>query len=121
MINLTYEFKLIPTQEHVAAFEHYLEVCRQVWNYALKERKDWFSSRSCLVNACSIKSEYIIPGSAKRPTYHSQANALTKAKKQFPELGTVHSQVLQQTLSTLETAVLSMWRRGCGFPRFTRE
>lgn len=121
MINLTYEFKLIPTQEHVAAFEHYLEVCRQVWNYALKERKDWFSSRSCLVNACSIKSEYIIPGSAKRPTYHSQANALTKAKKQFPELGTVHSQVLQQTLRTLETAFLSMWERGFGFPRFKKE
>jgi putative transposase len=121
MINLTYEYKLIPTQEHIATFEHYLEVCRKVWNYALRERKDWFQSRSCLINACSIKSEYIIPAKAPRPNYHSQANALTKAKKQFPELGTVHSQVLQQTLRTLETAFLSMWEKGFGFPRFKKE
>ncbi|AFZ12932.1 transposase IS891/IS1136/IS1341 family [Crinalium epipsammum PCC 9333] len=121
MINLTYEYKLIPTQEHTATFEHYLEVCRKVWNYALRERKDWFNSRSCLVNACSIKGEYIIPANAQRPTYHSQANALTKAKKQLKELGTVHSQVLQQTLRTLETAFLSMWERGFGFPRFKKE
>jgi putative transposase len=121
MINLTYEFKLIPTQEQVVAFEHYLEVCRKVWNYALRERKDWFNSRSCPINACSIKSEYIIPANTPRPNYHSQANALTKAKKQFPELKIVHSQVLQQTLRTLETAFLSMWERGFGFPRFKKE
>jgi putative transposase len=121
MINLTYEFKLIPTQEHIATFEHYLKVCRKVWNYALKERKDWFQSRSCPINVCSIQSEYIIPANAPRPTYHSQSNSLTKAKKQFPELRTVHSQVLQQTLRTLETAFLSMWERGFGFPRFKKE
>lgn len=120
MLNLTYEYKLIPTSQQIADFEHYVEVCRRVWNYALRERKDWFASRSCPINACSVKAEYIISADAPRPTYTSQANALTKAKKQFPILSSVHSQVLQQTLRKLETAFLSMWERGFGFPRFKK-
>lgn len=120
MLNLTHEYKLIPTPNQIADFEHYLEVCRKAWNYALRERKDWFASRSCPVNTCSIKAEYIIPADAPRPTYTSQANALTKAKKQEPLLSSVHSQVLQQTLRKLETAFLSMWERGFGFPRFKK-
>lgn len=119
-ITLTYEFKLKPTQDQTATFEHYLEVCRKVWNFALRERKDWYASRKCDVNSCSLVSEYIIPADAKRPSYNLQANALTKAKKEYPELATVHSQVLQQTLRQLETAFVSMWERGFGFPRFKK-
>ena len=38
MLNLTYEFKLKPTEKQVAIFEDWLEQCRRVYNY------DWQSA-----------------------------------------------------------------------------
>jgi putative transposase len=118
MISLTYEYKVIPTPEQVQMIEHTLTVCRKVWNFALRERKDWLSSRKCQINACSTRGEYIIPVDAPYPNYYEQANALTKAKLEFPELKTVNAQVLQQVLRKLETAFVDMKRSRLGFPRF---
>ncbi|WP_293363662.1 MULTISPECIES: helix-turn-helix domain-containing protein, partial [unclassified Microcoleus] len=39
MLNMTYEYKLEPTSSQSQTFDHWLEVCRKVWNYALRERK----------------------------------------------------------------------------------
>lgn len=80
MFSLTYEFKLKPTREQVSTFETWIEQCRQVYNYALAERKAWYKSRSCQINACCVHSEYIIPGDVPRPTYASQCKSLTAAK-----------------------------------------
>ncbi len=118
MLNLTYEFKAIPTNEQVQTIEHTLTVCRKVWNFALRERKDWTNSRKCQINACSIVGEYIIPADAPYPNYYEQANSLTRAKAEFPELKTVNAQVLQQVIRKLETAFVDMKRKGMGFPRF---
>ena len=60
MFHLVYEFKLKPTAGQIAIFEDWLEQCRRVYNYALALRKHWFESRSCRINACSIRSEFII-------------------------------------------------------------
>ncbi|MCC3406600.1 MAG: transposase [Microcoleus sp. PH2017_10_PVI_O_A] len=120
MLNLTYEYKLKPTAKQLAIFENWLEQCRRVYNYALAERKDWFKSRSCQVNACSIRSEYIIPADTPRPTYASQCNALTAYRKTSETLQSVQSQVLQQTLKRLEKAFVSMWEQNHGFPRFKK-
>ncbi len=121
MITLTYEYKLAPTPSQIQTFDRWLEICRGVWNFALRERKDWAKSRKCNIDACSIVSEYIIPPLSKRPTYASQCQALTAAKKEFPHLKIVHSQMLQQVLRQLETAFVSMWERGFGFPRFKQK
>ena len=118
MLSLTYEYKAIPTPEQIQMIEHTLTVCRKVWNFALRERKDWINSRKCQINACSISGEYIIPADAPYPNYYEQANALSKAKLEFPELKTVNAQVLQQVLRKLETAFVDMKRKGAGFPRF---
>lgn len=120
MFSLTYEFKLKPTVEQVSTFENWLEQCRRVYNYALAERKAWYKSRSCQVNACSLHSEYIILADAPRPTYASQCKSLTAAKDTIPALKLVQSQVLQQTLKRLEQAFVSMWERNFGFPRFKK-
>lgn len=120
VFNLTYEFKLKPTQAQVTVFDQWLEQCRRVWNYALAERKDWYKSRSCPVNACSIRSEYIMPADAPRPTIASQCKSLTKARNEIPALGEVQSQVLQQVLRAVEAAFVSMWERNHGFPRFKK-
>jgi putative transposase len=120
VFSLTYEFKLKPTAEQTAVFADWLEQCRRVYNYALAERKDWFRSRSCQINACSLRSEYIIPADIKRPTYANQCKALTAYRKSSPALQRVQSQVLQQTLRRLEQAFVSMWEQSHGFPRFKK-
>lgn len=109
MFNLTYEFKLKPTQQQVVLFEEWLETHRRVYNYALAERKDWYKSRSCQVNACSLHSCYIIPADAPRPTFASQCKSLTAARKENEYLKRVNAQSLQQTLRRLEKAFVSMW------------
>jgi putative transposase len=118
MLTLTYEYKAMPTDEQIQLVEHTLTVCRKVWNFALRERKDWMNSRKCPVNACSLISEYITPADAPYPNYAQQCKSLTAAKDQFPELKTVNAQVLQQVLRKLETAFVDMKRKGMGFPRF---
>ena len=77
MLTLTYEYKLAPTHEQVQKIEHTINVCRKVWNFALRERKDWLNSRKCPVNACSITSEYIIRSDTPYPNYFEQAKSLT--------------------------------------------
>ena len=120
MFNLTYEFKLKPTAKQVALFQEWLETHRKVYNYALAERKDWYKSRSCQVNACSTHSCYIIPADAPRPTFASQCKALTAARKENDHLKRVNAQSLQQTLRRLEKAFVSMWEQNHGFPRFKK-
>ena len=120
MQTLTYEYKLEPTSEQSQAFEQWLEICRQVYNYALRERQDWVNSRKCQVNACSLKPEYIWPADAPRPTFYTQCKSLAAAKETSPDLKVPHTHVLQQVLRTLESAFVAMWERGHGFPRFKK-
>jgi putative transposase len=120
VLTLTYEYKIEPKTQQVIAIEHYLNVCRKVWNYALRERKDWLNSRKSDVNACSLVSEYIIPVDEPYPNYVKQAKSLTEVRKNNPELKSVNAQVLQQVLRKLETAFLDMSRKGMGFPRFKK-
>ncbi|HEY9845294.1 MAG TPA: transposase, partial [Candidatus Caenarcaniphilales bacterium] len=121
MLNMTWEFKLEPTAEQVTEIEHILTVCRQVWNYALRERKDWLNSRKCPVNACSLKQEYIMSPAEPYPSYHVQAKRLTQAKVGNPQLKSVNAQVLQQVLRILERSFDQMKEQGKGFPRFKKQ
>ncbi len=59
MLTITYEYKLQQTPKQIVAIEQMLDVCRSVWNFALRQRKDWCASRKSPINACSIQSEYI--------------------------------------------------------------
>lgn len=47
MINLNYEYKLKLNKEQISKADFTLEGCRKVYNYALRERKDWINSRKC--------------------------------------------------------------------------
>ena len=118
MLTMTHEYKLEPTAEQIIIIEDTLDVCRSVWNFALRQRKDWCASRKSPINACSIVSEYIFSADEPFPNYHRQAKQLTEAKKTYPRLKEAHSQVLQQTLRTLDRAWDDMKARGLGFPRF---
>jgi putative transposase len=39
MLNLTYNYKLKPTEEQIEIIEHNLNVCKSVWNHALHSFK----------------------------------------------------------------------------------
>ena len=108
MFNLTYEFKLKPTLAEVTIFEDWLEQCPRVYDWALAECKDWFKSRSCQINPCSIRAEYIIPAAPPRPTYASECKSLTQARATIPAVNAVQVQVLQQTLKRLERTFVNM-------------
>lgn len=120
MLNMTWEFKLEPTPDQVSEIDCILEVCRRVWNFTLRERKDWLNSRKSPMNACSIVAEYILPADTPFPNYHVQAKRLTLAKSEYPELQTVNAQALQQVLRALDRAFEDMKSKGCGFPRFKK-
>jgi len=117
---MTWEFKLKPSVEQIAEIEHILSVCRNVWNFALRERKDWLDSRKLTINACSLRGEYILSADEPFPGYHVQAKRLTAAKKEFPLLKTVNAQMLQQVLRKLDI-VWEAWRlKRAGMPRFKK-
>jgi putative transposase len=118
MLNLTYEYKLILTPTQTDLVERILVVCRKVWNYALRERKDWSASRKSLADRCSLEKEYIMSPDEPYPNYPKQCKQLTQARKKNEELKSVHSQVLQQVLRTLDRSFLDMKAKGFGFPRF---
>jgi putative transposase len=120
MLSLTYSYRIYPDAAQEARMLAWMESCRKVYNYALRERKDWIASRKCPINACSIHSEYIIPVDTPYPDYYKQQNALTPIKKDNPELKDVQSQVLQDALKRLDKAFKFMMERGFGFPRFKK-
>jgi len=97
-----------------------MEICRGAFNYALSQIKDWCDSRKCLVDKCSLEKEYILPADLKFPNEVYQLNNLPKAKKEFPRLSEVPSQVLQQTIKQLHRGWEYFQARGFGFPRFKK-
>ncbi len=120
MLTLNYSYRIYPSVEQEARMVCWLETCRGVYNYALRERKDWVKSRSCAANACSLQSEYVMAADAPYPDYYKQQNALTAAKKVFPHLKDVQSQVLQEPIRRVEAAFAARKERGHGFPRFKK-
>ena len=57
--------------------EEYLGICRSVYNWNHRERKDWIQSRKSPIDRCLIEKEYITPVDKNFPNYYIQANNLT--------------------------------------------
>ena len=120
MLTLNYTYRIYPDAIQEALLQEWLETCRQTYNYALRELKDWLASRKSLSDRCSVEKEYIIPADAPFPSYQAQQDALPKAKKNFPYLAQAPSQVLQTTVRRLHDTWESFQKRGFGFPRFKK-
>ncbi|WP_052128563.1 RNA-guided endonuclease InsQ/TnpB family protein [Neosynechococcus sphagnicola] len=117
---MNYTYRIYPDVTQQTELLEWLETCRGVYNYALRELKDWIASRKCPVDRCSLEKEYIILADKPVPSYHRQQNNLPKAKKLIPRLGEVHSQVLQTTIRRLHDTWEAFQKRGLGFPRFKK-
>ncbi|MDJ0732611.1 MAG: transposase [Nostocaceae cyanobacterium] len=117
---MNYRYRIYPDTTQQQRLIEWMEICRSAYNYGLREIKDWCDSRKCLIDRCSIEKEYIIPTDAFFPGEVQQLNNLPKAKKQFPRLSEVPSQVLQQTIKQLHRSWEYFQSRGFGFPRFKK-
>ncbi|MEH1928902.1 RNA-guided endonuclease InsQ/TnpB family protein, partial [Nostoc sp.] len=117
---MNYRYRIYPNITQEESLLEWMDICRVAYNYGLREIKDWCNSRKCMVDRCSISHEYIMAADAPFPSEVLQLNALPSAKKIFPRLGEVPSQVLQQALKQLHRAWEGFQKVGHGFPRFKK-
>ncbi|PSO50449.1 MAG: transposase [Cyanobacteria bacterium SW_9_44_58] len=120
MMILNYTYRIYPNNQQAQLLDEWLETLRLSYNHALRELKDWIASRKCPIDRCSLESEYIMSADYPFPSYHQQQNNLPKAKKDFPRLKSVPSQVLQTNIRRLHDAWDFFRHRGYGFPRFKK-
>jgi putative transposase len=120
MLTLTHRYRIYPDATQERTLIEWMDICRSAYNYALREIKDWCDSRKCLIDRCSLEKEYILPADLKFPGEIAQLNNLPRAKKEFPRLSEVPSQVLQQAIKQLHQGWEYFQKRGFGFPRFKK-
>lgn len=100
-----YKFKLRVSASVRRKLENCLNLCRELYNAVLQERRDAWH-----INRISI-------------SYFEQADQLTEIKKSRTEFTEIHSQILQDVLKRLDKtfkAFFSRVKKGekAGFPRF---
>jgi putative transposase len=120
MLTLNHRYRIYPDVAQEQTIIEWIEICRSAFNYALREIKDWCDSRKCPSDRCSLEKEYILPADLKFPGEIYQLNSLPRAKKKFPRLSGVPSQVLQQAVKQLHKGWEYFQHRGFGFPRFKK-
>lgn len=105
VMHKTYQFRLYPTKAQISILNQMFEICRKVYNNTLALRRDsWDYDQIPL-------------------TCLDTLNELSRWKKEFPELRTVHSQVLQNAQMRVDLAFKAFFRRvksseNPGYPRF---
>ena len=106
-MTLTYNYcyRIYPDANQERKMFGWLETCRRLYNRCLQEVKDWYNSKKCLIDRCSLKLEYIISVNQPFPGYYNQQNALPKLKKEDPYLKAAQSQILQTTVRRRKTPV----------------
>ncbi|MCD9186735.1 MAG: transposase [Pyrinomonadaceae bacterium] len=104
-IKKSYKFRIYPTKAQTKTLEMTLDLCRELYNAALQERRDaWKLERKSI-------------------SLYDQQNQLPKIKKIREDLNSVYSQVLREPLRSLDNAFSSFFSRvkkgeKAGFPRF---
>ncbi|HEV2457315.1 MAG TPA: transposase [Ktedonobacterales bacterium] len=106
-VRKTFKYKLRPTAEQEGTMACILRRCRELYNAALRERREaWRMRRVSITGA-------------------SQSAQLPDIKQERPEYQDIHSQVLQDVLARLDRAFRAFFRRvqngeKPGYPRFKR-
>jgi putative transposase len=100
-----FKYRLYPTKAQETKLERTLDLCRELYNAALAERRGAYQL------------------ARKAISYYDQANQLPEIKEIYPDLNDVHSQVLQEVLKRVDLAFAAFFRRVMngdtpGYPRF---
>jgi len=98
----TYKYKLRLTKVQENTFDSYINTCRYVFNVALEGRVLAYKMRN------------------KSVSRFDQYKELTDAKKEFPFISEVHSDVLQEALDRVDKSYANFFI-GSGFPRFAKK
>ena len=102
----TFRFRIFPSKAQTTKLENTLDLCRDLYNASLQERRDAYK-----LNRISLN-------------YYTQANQLKEIKETNSEYKDVHSQVCQDVLKRVDKAFQNFFRRvksqkgKAGFPRF---
>lgn len=104
-IRKSFKFRIYPSKSQTAKLEMTLDLCRELYNAALQERRDAWK-----LNRISIN-------------YFDQANQLKEIKSIRDDLHNVYAQVLQDTLNRVDRTFKAFFSRvkrkeKAGFPRF---
>jgi len=105
-VKKTYKYRIYASAETASKAERWLNLCRNLYNCALEERREAYRLQRKTISG------------------YSQANELPEIKQAAPEYKDVNSQVLQQILERLDRAYKAFFRRAKahdskpGFPRF---
>lgn len=105
MSRRTFKYRLYPNRSQRERLQKTLDVCRELYNAALQERRDGYRIAKAKLN------------------YYSQANQLSEIKEVRPDISDVHSQVLQDVLRRVDKSFKAFFQRikrhqTPGFPRF---
>ena len=98
----TYKYKLKPTKRQKETFDSWINTCRALYNLALSERKMAYEMRKVSVSR------------------YNQYNELPELKKEFPWIGEVYSDTLQEVLDRVDISYKNFFR-GAGFPKFSKK
>jgi putative transposase len=101
----SFKYRIFPTHAQVTKLSATLDMCRELYNAGLQERRGAYHLER------------------KSVRYADQQNQLPEIKEARPELNGVHSQVLQDALRRLDKAFRAFFRRAkagenAGYPRF---
>src|SRR3990167_7542795 len=101
----TFRYRLYPTSAQERKLLSALDLCRNLYNGALEERRSFYKKFN------------------KSPTCFDQIKALSEVKELCPEYKDIHSQISQDVLRRLEKSYQNFFRRvktgeKPGFPRF---
>jgi putative transposase len=93
IIRKSYKFRIYPSKSQVAKLEMTLDLCRELYNAGLQERRD----------AWKLERKYI--------SYYDQQKQLPEIKKVRGDLNSVYSQVLQDVLNRLDKTYKAFFSR----------
>jgi len=117
----TYQYRLRLTTQQEGTVDEWLELCRRQYNYRLGERFNWWEQNRCDINACPLIC--YLPELKDKPDYFSQKSDLLNSKKLFPEYKKLPSGTLQDLVARVDKA-FGRWLAGdingkrSGKPRF---
>lgn len=101
----SFKFRIYPTKAQITTFNHWLDLCRHLYNAALEQRRNEWKHHK------------------RNITFNIQSEQLTELKKTLPEYATPYGQVLQNVLRRVDKTFKAFFvrcKRGDtpGYPRF---
>lgn len=101
-MNITHQYKLLPTNAQKVTMNRWLDMCRAEYNYLLAERFNWWERNRNDINSCPLICH--LPELKDNSDYYSQKRGLVPLKQDRPWYKSIHSQVLQDCVNRVKLA-----------------